>query len=151
MDRPTFIGNFKLLLFHLKDWTLQNCFNDLSENYKFILEPSEWTKSDHLTDKENNYLKVWISFRDKHLSFDQVVDLLYQDNKTPKWVDCSIVYSTQNLTVVRLFFSREFRTEDEIYYLDRGTGPFKAVVEIPPDHLKVMKGNKFDLNWERLK
>jgi hypothetical protein len=151
MDRQTFIGNFKLLLVHLKDWTSQNCFNELSDNYKFILEPSERTKSPHLTEKENGYLRIWNSLRDKQLSFDQVVDLFYQDGKTPKWVDSSVIYSTQDLTVVRLLFSREFRTEDGTYYLDRGTGPFKAVVQIPPDHLKVIKDGKFDLNWKRIK
>jgi len=151
MDRQTFIGNFKLLLVHLKDWTSQNCFNELSDNYKFILKPSERTTSDHLTDKENDYLKIWNSLRDKQLSFDQVVDLFYRDGKTPKWVDSYIISSTKDLTVVRLLFSREFRTENEIYYLDWGTGPFKAVVQIPPDHLKIIKGDKFDLNWKRIK
>ena len=149
MDRQTFIKHFNLLLVHLHDWTSQNCFNQLSDNYKFILEPSDWTISDHLTTTENSYLKVWNKFKDKQISFDQVVDLFYQNNKTPKWVDSSIYYSTPNLTIVHLFFSREFRDENEIYYLERGTGPFKAVVGIPPDNRKQMRGEKFDVNWKK--
>jgi len=113
--------------------------------------PSQWTTGDHLTKEENGYLKIWNSFRDKQLLFDQVVDLFYQESKTPKWVDSSIVYSTRDLTLVQLFFSRQFSTEDKIYYMESGTGPFKAVVEIPPDHLKVIKDGKFDLNWKRIK
>jgi hypothetical protein len=149
MDRQTFIDHFKLLLVHLHDWTSQNCFNELSDNYKFIIEPSERTVSDHLTEKENGYLKVWNKLQGRQISFHQVVDLFYQDDKTPKWVDSSIYFSTPNLTVVHLFFSREFREENEVYYLDRGTGPFKAVVGMPPDNRKIMKGDKFDVNWKK--
>ena len=149
MDRQTFIDHFKLMLVHLYDWTSQNCFNELSDNYKFIIEPSERTISDHLTDKENDYLKIWNQLKDRQISFDQVADLFYQDNKTPKWVDSSVYYSTPNLTVVHLFFSRQFRDETEIYYLERGTGPFKAVVGIPPDNRKVLRGDKFDVNWKK--
>lgn len=149
MDRQTFINHFKLLLVHLHDWTSQNCFNELSDNHKFIIEPSERTVSDHLTEKENGYLKVWNKLEGRQISFDQVVDLFYKDNKMPKWVDSSIYFSTPNLTVVHLLFSREFRDENEVYYLERGTSPFKAVVSIPPDNLKVLKGDKFDVNWKK--
>lgn len=149
MDRQTFIEHFKLLLVHLGDWTSQNCFNEISENYKFIIEPSERTISDHLTGKENSYLKIWNQFQDKQLSFDQVVDLFHKDSQTPKWIDSSVYYPTKNVTIVHLFFSRQFRNENEIYYLDRGTGPFKAVVSIPPDNRRIVKGEKFDVNWKK--
>ncbi|MGN8072681.1 hypothetical protein [Mucilaginibacter sp. SG564] len=149
MDKQTFIAHFKLLLTHLKDWTSQNCFNELSDNYAFTLEPSERTDSDHLSDVENMYLKVWNKLQGKQISFEEVINLFYQNGKTPKWVDCSIYYSTPNITVVDLLFSRQFKDESEIYYMERGTGPFKALVSIPPDHLKVMKGDKFDVNWKK--
>ena len=149
MDKQTFIDRFKLLLVHLQDLTSQICFNELSDNYKFIIEPSERTVSGHLTKKENDNLKVWNKLQSRQISFEQVVDLFYQDNKTPKWVDSSIYFSTPNLTVVHLFFSREFRYENEIYYLERETGPFKAVVSIPPDNRKILKNDKFDVNWKK--
>ena len=149
MDRQTFIDHFKLLLVHLHDWTSQNCFNELSDKYKFIIEPSEKSISPHLTAKERGYIKVWNKLKDKQISFDQVVDLFYRDNKTPKWVDSSVYFTTQNLTVVHLLFSREFREEDEVYYLERGTGPFKAVVGLPPNNRKIMKDGKFDVNWRK--
>ena len=78
-----------------------------------------------------------------------MVDLLYRDGKTTKWADCTVYYSSKELTVVHIFFSRQFRTEEAIYYLDRGTGPFKAMVALPPDHLKLMQGDKFDVNWKK--
>ena len=136
------------MLVHLNSWTSENCFNKLSDNYKFIIEPSERTIRDHLTDIENGYLKKWNELKDKQITFNEVVDLFHKNNKTPKWVDSSIYYSTIDLTIVHLFFSRQFKDENEIYYLDRGTGPFKAVVGIPPDNKKEMQGEKFDVNWK---
>jgi hypothetical protein len=149
MDKQTFINHFKLLLVHLHDFTSQLCYNELSRNYTFILQPSDRSFSDHLTEKEKRYLKAWNKLKGKQLSFDEVVEQLYQDNQTPKWVDSSVYFSTPNLTVVHLFFSREFRDEDEVYYLDRGTGPFKAVVMTPPDNRRMMMGDKFDVNWKK--
>lgn len=149
MNKETFIQNFKKLLVDLNSFTAASCFNELSTNYTFILQPSERTTSDHLTDIENGYLKTWNKLKDKQISFDEVVDLFYRDGKTTKWADCCIYYSSKQLTVVHIFFSRQFRTKEEVYYLDRGTGPFKAMVALPPDHLKIMQGNKFDVNWKK--
>jgi len=129
MTKEQFIENFQLLLVHLRDITEQYCFNDLSKNFQFILEPSERSFSDHLNDEEKDYLKLWNKLENTELSFDQVTELFYKNGKTPKWADCSVCLSTPDKTIVRIFFSRQFRTEEEIYYLDRGTGPFKALVE----------------------
>ena len=149
MDKQTFIAHFKLLLTHLKDWTSQNCFNELSDNYAFILEANQLTPDDNLTDIENGYIATWNNIRYKQISFEEVVDLFYKDGKTPKWVDSNVYYATPDITIVSLWFSNEFKDDNEIYYMERGTGPFKAVVAIPPDHLKVMKGDKFDVNWKK--
>jgi len=149
MNKETFINHFKLLLVNLNDWTSKYCLNELSDNYKFILEPSEWTKSIHLTETENGYMKTWNKNKNKQLSFDQVVDLFYQENKTPKWIDSSVYYSTPKQTIVHLYFSREFRDESETYYMEMGTGPFKAVVGIPPDNRKIMIEEKYDVNWNK--
>ena len=147
MEKESFINNFQLVLTHLDDFTRKLCINDLSTNYRFILEPSERKTSDHLTTAENNYLKTWNRLKNKQLTFDQVTELFFKEGKTPKWADCHVYYSTKNLTVVKIFFSLEFREEKEIYYLERGTGPFKAVVAIPFDHSK--NSDKFDVNWKK--
>ena len=149
MDKEAFINNFKLLLVDLHDLTARFCFNELSTNYKFILEPSERTIGAHLTETENDYLKTWNRLSEKQILFDDVIRLFYKRNLTPKWADCSIYYSTPKLTVVHIFFSRQFKDETEIYYLDRGTGPFKAVVNIPPDNLRIVQDNMFDVNWKK--
>ena len=147
MDKETFINNFRLVLTHLDDLTRQMCFNELSTNYKFILEPSDRKTSGHLTTTENDYLKIWNRLENKQISFDKVVELFYKEGKTPKWADCNVYYSTSDLTVVKIFFSRQFRDDKETYYLDRGTGPFKALVTLPFDYTE--NGKKFDVNWKK--
>jgi hypothetical protein len=147
MDKETFKNNFRLMLNQLDDLTRQLCFNELATNYKFILEPSDRKTSDHLTATENDYLKIWNRLENQQLSFDKVVDLFYKNGNTPKWADCSIYYSTRDVTVVKIFFSRQFRDEKETYYLDRGTGPFKASVTLPFDYSE--SGKKFDVNWKK--
>lgn len=147
MDKSTFINNFRLLLTHLDDLTRQFCVNELSTNYKFMLEPSDRSTSNHLTTEENEYMETWNSLLDKQLTFDQVVDLLFKEGKTPKWADCHVYQSTADLTIVKILFSRQFRGEREIYYMERGTGPFKAVVATP--HYYSGNGNKFDVNWKK--
>ncbi len=148
MEKQQFIDNFKLLLVQINSLTSEYCFNELSNNYKFIIEPSQQEISNHLSEFENGFVKKWKTLQGKQLTFDEVVDLFHQHNKTPKWVDCSVYYSTSEITIVHLFFSRKFRDESEIYYLEWGTGPFKALVTLPPDHRKVMHGDKFDVNWK---
>lgn len=147
MEKSTFINNFRLLLIHLDNLTQELSVNKLSTNYTFILEPSDRSTSNHLTTEENEYLKSWNKLLDKQLTFDQVVELLFKDGKTPKWADCSVYYSTADLTVVKILFSRQFRDEKEIYYMGRGTGPFKPVVATP--HYYTNKGAKFDVNWKK--
>lgn len=147
MTKEKFIENFKLLLVHLRDLMEEFCFNDISENYKFVLEPSERNVSGHLTKDENEYLKTWNKLENKEISFEQVIELLYKNGKTPKWADCNIKSSTLDKTVVKIFFSRQFRDESEIYYLERGTGPFKAVVNTPYKSIE-NSSEKFDVNWK---
>ncbi len=147
MDKQTFINNFRLLLTHLDELTRQMCTNDLATNYKFILEPSDRGSSDHLTAGEKDYLTIWNRLANKQITFNEVVNLFYKDGKTPKWADCSVYYSTGDLTVIKIFFSREFRDENETYYLEKGTGPFKPLVTTPFDYSKT--GQKFDVNWKK--
>lgn len=147
MTKEIFIQNFKLLLVHLKDITEELCSNQLSENYKFILEPSQRNVSTHLSEIENSYLEVWNKLENAEISFYEVVDLFYRNGTTPKWADCYVYLSTSDKTVVKIFFSRQFKEDAEIYYLERGTAPFKAVVNTPFKSIE-NPGEKFDMNWK---
>ncbi|PDS23475.1 hypothetical protein [Flavobacterium branchiophilum] len=104
MTKEKFIENFKLLLVHLRDETEKFCFNEISENYRFILEPSERNTSQHLTEDENKYMKTWNKLENKEMTFDQVIELFYKNGKTPKWADCNVYLSTSEKTLVKIFF-----------------------------------------------
>ncbi|WP_166926351.1 hypothetical protein [Flavobacterium poyangense] len=147
MKKEKFIENFKLLLVDLHNLTEQFCFNKISKNYTFVLEPNERSVSKHLTEDENEYLKTWNELQNVEISFDKVVDLLYKNGKTPKWADCYVYLSNSKKTVIKIYFSRQFKQEEEIYYLERGTGPFKAVVNTSSQNVKNSDG-KFDVNWK---
>lgn len=147
MTKEIFIQNFKLLLVHLKDITEELCSNQLSENYKFILEPSQRNVSTHLSEIENRYFEVWNKLENTEISFDEVVDLFYKNGTTPKWADCNVYLSTSDKTVVKIFFSRQFKDDAEIYYLERGTAPFKALVNTPIKNVENPE-DKFDVNWK---
>lgn len=147
MTKEKFIGNFKLLLIHLREITERFCFNEISENYKFILEPNDRNIREYLSEEENDYLKTWKKIHNKELSFDQVVAFFYVNGKTPKWADCNIYLTNSEKTIVKIHFSREFKEENEIYYTERGTGPFKAVV-VTLTQNETNSEEKFDVNWK---
>jgi hypothetical protein len=148
MDKETFVAHFKLLLIKLHDHTANLCYNALSKNYTFILEPCGRVADAHLTPNELIYLAAFNKVKDKELLFDDVISLLYKNGTTTKWADCTIYRASSKKTVVKILFAREFADASQIYYLDMGTGPFKAMVALPQDHLKIVKNNKFDVNWE---
>ncbi|WP_130736524.1 hypothetical protein [Flavobacterium sp. J27] len=147
MTKEKFIENFKLLIIHLREITERFCFNEISENYKFILQPSDWNIREYLSEEENEYLKTWKKIQNKELSFEQVVAFFYKNGKTPKWADCNIYLTNSEKTIVKIEFSREFKEENEIYYTERGTGPFKAVV-VTSSQNGANSEEKFDVNWK---
>ncbi len=147
MTKEKLTENFTLLLVHLRDVTEKFCFNNISENYTFIIEPSERNISQHLTEEENSYIKTWNKLKNKEITFEQVIDLFYKNGRTPKWADCHIYSSNSEKTVVKIYFSRQFKEEIEIYYLESGTGPFKAVVNTSSENSTDSIG-KFDVNWK---
>jgi hypothetical protein len=53
MTKEKLIENFNLLLVHLREVTEKLCFNEISENYTFILEPNERNNSELLKELEN--------------------------------------------------------------------------------------------------
>jgi len=147
MNKQIFIEHLGCLIRNLEKLSLEYCTNDLSKNFKFILEPSGRETSEHLTPEENGYMATWNSIADQEMTFDEVVDLLCKDRKTTMWADCHIVHADAQATVVKITFSRRFRDGSDIYYMDWGTGPFKALMRMPPD--RKPGSARFDVNWHK--
>jgi hypothetical protein len=147
MTQQKFIQNFSVLVSSLYELTEAYCHNPLSPVPVFLIEPSTYVTSDHLTAEENSYLKTWHKLKNKTLCFDEVVELLYRNGKVPLWANCTVYHAAKNKTVIKILFSRRFRSGDAVYYLDQGTGPFKAQVALPADYIQ---GTRFDVNWKKL-
>ena len=138
-------NSIKLLL----DITLQHCYNDISENFKFIIEPSGRDFHDGLNNFEKKNLIVLNKHADKLLTVDQILELLCHDNKVPLWINTTVYESRSELTVIHLFCSRRLRHNTELFYKAVRYPPFNVLVPLPPDPLRKDINGKFDINWKK--
>ena len=133
----------------LVDITRQHCYNNISDNFKFLIQPSRSDFHNGLNDYEKNNLVRLNKFLDKHLSIEQVIDLLYHDNKVPLWINTTVYESKNDLTVIHLFCSRRLRSDKELFHKAVKFPPFNVLVPIPPDPLRKDIDGKFDINWKK--
>jgi hypothetical protein len=150
MEKEKFRRHLDDATSYLIDFTKTLCYNDFSDNYKYIITPNSRivAKDDeYLTEKEISVLNTWNKYEGQLLTANQVVDLFHHNNKVPVWVDISVYESQPDLTVIDLFCCRRLREEKELMH--PGVPPFHLQVQIPPDHLKIERGGKFDVNWKK--
>ncbi len=151
MDKPTFRQHLDEATTMLVDFTNTLCYNDIVNNFKYRITPNSRTvdqDDEHLTDQEISVLKSWNKYENDILTAEQITDLFHHDNKVPVWIDTSIYEAKHNLTVVDLFCSRRLRDDKELYHQGQ-IMPFHLQVAMPPDHLKIEKNGKFDINWKK--
>ena len=101
-----------------------------------------------MTDIEIAVLNIWNKHENSFLTADQIVDLFNHDNKVPVYVDTTIYEAGQDFTIIDLFCSRRLRDDNELYHQGQ-IMPFHLQVATPPDHLKLEKDGKFDVNWKK--
>lgn len=148
MEKVKFAHNLAEATKKLIDFTKTLCYNDFSDNYKYIITPnSREVSSDHLNEKEITVLNTWNKFEGKLLTANQIVDLFHHDNKVPIWIDTSVYEARPDLTVIDLYCSRRLREESELMH--PGLPPFHLQVATPPDNLKFEIDGKFDVNWKK--
>lgn len=71
------------------------------------------------------------------LTDNEVVDILYRNNKIPVWIDISVLKSSIKTTTFNLLCSGKYTdNKNEYYYNDNGSGPFGV------------KGPKFPINYK---
>jgi hypothetical protein len=138
-------NSLKLLL----DITRLNCYNKISENFSFIIEPSGREFHDGLTDFEKKNLVSLNKYANKLLTADQVVDLLCHNDEVPLWINTTVYESKEDLTVIHLFCSRRLRHDNELFHQAVKYPPFNVLVWVPPDPLKKEIDGKFDINWKK--
>jgi hypothetical protein len=149
MDASKFKEHLDDSLKLLLDISQQHCYNDISENFSFIIEPSGRDFHDGLNNFEKDNLVVLNKYADKLLTDDQVVSLLCHDGKVPLWINMTIYESKNNLTVIHLFCSRRLRHDNELFYAAVKYPPFNVMVPLPPEPLWKDINGKFDINWKK--
>ncbi len=150
MDKIKFRQHLDEATKRLIDFTKTLCYNDFSNNYKYLITSNSRTIADndkHLNEKETSVLETWNKSEGKLLTADQVVELLHHNNKVPVYIDCTVYQAEQNLTIIDLFCSRRLRAESELMH--PGLPPFHLQVTTPPQNLKVEINGKFDVNWKK--
>jgi hypothetical protein len=133
----------------LLDITRQLCYNEISENFKFLIQPSGREFHDGLNDFERKNLIRLNKYANKLLNIDQVVNLLCHENKVPLWINTTVYESKENLTVIHLLCSRRLRHDNELFYKAVEYPPFNVMVPLPPDPLRKNIDGKFDINWKK--
>jgi hypothetical protein len=120
--------------------------NTYSDNFKYLIVPNDRASSEHLNDRELELLQVINDLENKELSIDQCIDILWDDNKVPLWINMDVFESNLTSTVIMLTTSRRFRNDEDLS--KNQYAPFHLGVPIPPNH-ELSENNKFDINWRR--
>ena len=93
----------------------ENITYDIEFNISYDDNMGEWF--DRYPDDEGRIIE--------NLSFDEVVNELYRNNKIPAWIDISIIASNKVNTRLNLVCSGRYTNRlDDLYYVEQGTYPF---------------------------
>jgi hypothetical protein len=149
MDVSKFKHHLDLSLKLLLDITRQHCYNDISETFKFLIQPSGIDFHNGLNEFEKKNLTILNCHAGKLLTFDQVVNLLSHNNSVPLWINTTVYESKKNLTVIHLLCSRRLRYDVDLNYQTVKYPPFHILVPLPPDSLRKDINGKFDINWKK--
>jgi hypothetical protein len=149
MELSIFKQNLEHSLTLLLNITRQECYNDIAENFKFIIEPSGKEFHDGLNSYEKQNLLKLNQYRGRVLVVGQILDLLCHDNKVPLWINATVYETKENLTVIHLLCSRRLRHNGELFHQAVQYPPFNVLVPLPPDSLRKGIDNKFDINWKK--
>jgi len=151
MDKTTFRQHLDKATTMLVDFTETLCYNDIADNYKYRITPNSRATGkgdEHLTESEIAVLNIWNKYENETLTAGQIVDLFHHDNKVPVWIDITIYEAGQDFTVIDLYCSRRLRDDNDLNHQGQIV-PFHLQVAMPPDHLKIKKNDKFDVNWKK--
>ena len=144
MTKDKFRHNLSSAIASLMHLTGSLCSNSFSSNYRFIMRPNALTLDPHLDQEEITFHKKIMTYRDKHVSDNEVVDLLWVNNKVPLWINTSVLESSDTWTTIELVTSRRLRAEEQLNEIVDQFPPFHVQIPLPSDRVE---GVKFDVNW----
>jgi hypothetical protein len=75
---------------------------------------------------------------------NEVVELLYRNNKVPVWIDINVLKSSRKSTTFNLLCAGRYTdNKEEFYYNNNGSGPFG--IKSPNFPINYKEGEKFRL------
>lgn len=149
MEKEQFRERLQDASAELLQLTRVSCFNQLADNYEYIITPNSRDISDHLAPHEISVLKNLNKYEGKLLTAGQVVELLHHDDKVPMWINMTVYEALSHVTIIDLLVSRRLRSDGELYRAHRYP-PFNLLVPLPPEPLRKEKNGKYDINWKKI-
>jgi hypothetical protein len=131
MDIATFHQRLRDATQIVIDFTREHCFNELPEEYAYIITPNSRTvdpAEEYLTEHEIAVLQEWNRYEDVPLTAEEAIALLLHDGKVPVWIDITVRAAAGDLTVLRLFCSRRLREDKDLMHQPG----------VPPFHIQVL-------------
>lgn len=93
------------------------------------------------------------AFREKHLTADAVLTVLWRNSAVPQWINLSVVGETGEATLVEVLASGRFTSDEtKLYHQQEGRAPFHVLgPALPIDHVQ---GRRFSIHarsscWSR--
>jgi len=148
MEKSLFNRHFTSAIEFTIEFTQRYCYNYISDNHGFIIIPSSKMMASEMEPDEVRILRSLVKSQGKIFSKEEVIELLYHDNKVPLWINISIRESQSAKTIFELVCDGRFRDNSALNYNADKYPPFHPLVPIPPDNLRVEKDGKYDLNWQ---
>ncbi len=146
MSREAFQQHLNRSIESLIKFTGEYCHNILAENYKFVIEPSGTDYHRGMDEFAKRNLDTMLRFKNKRLSEEELMDLLYIDGSIPNWINISVYKSNKELTLIHILATREWRP----YHKAEADFPkmeiFHSQVSLPSEYDKI--SGKFDVNWK---
>src|SRR5688572_12600198 len=144
MTKDKFRNNLNFAVDALMALTKKLCSNSFSSTYRFIVRPNSVAVDSHLNEEEIIFHNQIMSYKDKHITNNEVIDLLWTNRKVPLWINTCVLESNDTWTTIELLTSRRLRTEDELNKVVDQFPPFHIQVPLPPNRVDEAK---FDINW----
>lgn len=143
MNREDFRFRLDDAVNSLVKFTQNYCHNNFAKSYIYKLEPSEKYYHVNMDEFAKKVLDAMLNI-DKTLTQEQLLDLLYIDDKIPNWINIQICESLPERTVIQVTATREWRAYKQAINDSDKWEIFHKLVALPPGYNQ----DAFDINWQ---
>ena len=147
MNESLFEQRLQQALNKLLTLTESYCSNNLSQQVLFLVEPSGWEAHEGLNEVEEERVGLLCDWAGKSLTKNEVLQLLWHEDKVPLWINMSVRKATHTFTFCHLLCSRRLCTDADLNHQSDPYPPFHIIVPLPATYGGTL-GERFDINWQ---